>query len=238
MRVCGFVLLGFLAFGHLGPRPSLLAQTPDPHTGLHPLITREGVALAGLVLVMTAMGDQGLRGEFQEHRGNTSNSVAELGNALGDPRYLIPAFGGVYLMSQLTGDQTLGRAALHAGEAALLAGGLATALKFAIGRGRPGQSGDADGFRPFSGWNSFPSGHTTLAFAVATAIADETPDRWSDIALYGAAAATAFARVNDDRHWASDVLAGALVGHLSARWLSRRSRLTPGPGALGIKLEF
>lgn len=147
-------------------------------------------------------------------------------------------FGAGYLVGKLTGDETLSRAALHAGRAAIVAGGITTALKLSFGRSRPSQSEDADVFRPFGGWNSFPSGHTMLAFAVATAIAEETPDNWSGVALYGLATATAFARVNDDRHWTSDVLAGALVGHLSARWLSRRHGVRAGPGGLGITFEF
>jgi hypothetical protein len=68
---------------------------------------------------MTLVGDQGLRGEFQEHRGNTTNSVAAVGNALGDPRYLLPAFGTGYLVGQVIGDQALSRVALRAGGAAL-----------------------------------------------------------------------------------------------------------------------
>ena len=238
MRVRRFLLFTFLTLAH-APASSLGAQAPRrPPEPSHPLISGKQVLAAGLILTMTLVGDQGLRGEFQEHRGNTTNSIAEVGNAVGEPRYLLPASGAGYLVGQLIGDHGLSRAALHAGGAALVAGGLTTALKFAVGRSRPSQGDDADVFRPLSGWNSFPSGHTALAFAVATAIADETEDRWSDVALYGVAATTAFARVNDDRHWTSDVLAGALVGHLSARWLSRRHRLTAGPGALGITLEF
>jgi membrane-associated phospholipid phosphatase len=232
-------LLASLVLTNVVPPPPVVAQAvAHPQHPAYPLVSGEEAAVAGLVLVMALMGDQGLRGEVQEHRGNTTNSVAHIGNALGEPRYLLPAFGAGYFVGQLTGDRALSRVALRAGGAALLAGGITTALKLAVGRGRPSQGEDADVFRPFSGWNSFPSGHTTLAFAVATAIADETEDRWSDVAVYGVATATAFARLNDDRHWTSDVLVGALVGHLSARWLSRRYGLTTGPGVLGIKLEF
>lgn len=50
---------------------------------------------------------------------------------------------------------------------------------------------------------------------------------------------SAVARVINDRHWTSDVLAGALVGHLSARWLSRRPGLVMvQPGRIGISLSF
>lgn len=241
MRIRGFLLLACLSLPHLAPASSLVAQTsgyPQDLSSPSPLLSARQVVAAGLILAMTLVGDQGLRGEAQEHRGNTTNAVAQVGNALSEPRYLLPAVGAGYLVGKLTGDEALSRAALHAGRAAIVAGGIVTALKLGFGRSRPSQGEDADVFRPFSGWNSFPSGHTTLAFAVATAIAEETPDQWSDVALYGVATATAFARVNDDRHWTSDVLAGALVGHLSARWLSRRYGLTTGPGVLGITLEF
>ncbi len=43
------------------------------------------------------------------------------------------------------------------------------------------------------------------------------------------------ARVNDDRHWTSDVLTGGLLGHLSGKWVSRK--LGPVRGVVG-KIEF
>lgn len=47
------------------------------------------------------------------------------------------------------------------------------------------------------------------------------------------------ARVNDDRHWASDVLFGALIGHLSAKWVSKQmGPVRVMPGAVTVNLEF
>jgi membrane-associated phospholipid phosphatase len=194
---------------------------------------------AGLILLATLMADQGLRGEIQEHRGTTSNAMARVGNGFGEPRYVLPVIGAGLLAGQLTGQRLLTRVALRAGGAVAIAGGITTAIKLAIGRGRPKGDGDADLFQPLSGWNSFPSGHTAVAFAVATAIAEETRDPWSDAALYGAATITAVARLNDDRHWTSDVFAGALLGHLSARWLSRRQGgLSIQPAGVTMSLDF
>lgn len=221
----------------VAPCSSALGQSLHQPDSLRPLISGKQAVFAGLVLLAAGVSDEGLREEFLEHRGGTTNSVARIGNALGEPLYVIPAIGATYLVGRLSGDSGLSRLAWRAGRAALLASAVTTALKYTIGRTRPAD-GDSDHFRPFGGATSFPSGHTTLAFAMATVIADETSDGWSDPLVYGAATLTAFARVNDDRHWASDVLAGALVGHLSARWLSRRHRLAGGPGTLGISLEF
>lgn len=239
MAVRRLVLALCITLAPIAPSSAALGQSVQRPTGLRPLISGEQAAIAGLILLVTGMGDEGLRHEFQEHRSGGTNAVARVGNAIGDPVYVIPAIGVSFLAGQLTGNQNLTRLAGHAGRAALVASGVTTALKYTIGRIRPSRDGDSDLFRPFGGATSFPSGHTTLAFAMATVIADETHDGWSDPLVYGAATLTAFARVNDDRHWVSDVLAGALVGHLSARWFSRRQgSLTVAPQAVGLSLQF
>jgi membrane-associated phospholipid phosphatase len=211
----------------------------QPPLSQAPVLSGKSAAVAGFILAATLLADQGLRGEIQEYRGTTSNSVARVGNAFGDPFYVLPAIGAGLLAGQLTGQRSVTRVALRAGGAVAIAGGITTAAKYLIGRRRPRGDGDADLFRPLSGWNSFPSGHTAVAFAVATVIAEETGDSWSDAALYGAATLTALARLNDDRHWTSDVFVGALVGHLSARWLSRRQGgLRIQPAGVTMSLEF
>jgi membrane-associated phospholipid phosphatase len=234
MRTRGILLL--VGFTLALPDSRILAQGAR-HS--HPLISDRTAAAAGLILVATLLGDQGLRGELLEHRGPGTGSGVRLANGFGDPRYVLPALGAGFLVGEVIGSRGVRRAAVHAGEAAILAGGLVTAVKLTVGRRRPSGDGDADEFRPFSGWNSFPSGHTAVAFAVATALADETPGGWSDAALYGLAGLTAVARLSDDRHWTSDVFVGALVGHLSAKWLARRHGwLSIGPGAIATTLEF
>jgi membrane-associated phospholipid phosphatase len=203
------------------------------------VLSGKTAAVAGFVLAASLIADQSLRSRLQEYRGTTSNAVARVGNGFGEPRYVLPVIGAGVLVGQLTGQRSVTRVALRAGGAVAIAGGITTAVKLAIGRGRPQGDGDADLFRPLSGWSSFPSGHTAVAFALATTIAEETRDPWSDAALYGAATLTALARLNDDRHWTSDVFVGALVGHLSARWLSRRQGgLRIRPAGVTMSLEF
>lgn len=240
MRVRGLCLTITLTMAHLFPASSAVSQAVSrPHDLSRQLLSGRDAAAAGMILVAVFMSDEGLRAQAQAYRGEETNSIAQVGNAFGDPRFVLPALSATYLAGQLTGNRDIRRVALRAAGAAIVASGVTTALKYTIGRSRPAQSDDSDLFRPFSGRNGFPSGHTTLAFAVATAIADETQDRWSDVALYGAATWTAFARVSDDRHWTSDVLVGALIGHLSARWLSRRQRwLTVRAGGVAASFEF
>ena len=67
-------------------------------------------------------------------------------------------------------------------------------------------------------YNSYPSGHTATAFMCAQMLHKEygeTVSPWISVAGYGIAATTGLFRVIANRHWCSDVLAGAAVGIFS-----------------------
>jgi len=114
------------------------------------------------------------------------------------------------------------------------AGFSAAVLKTAAGRERPshldqpvGQErmvfhGPAMGMRraPFQ---SFPSGHTAGAFASATTLAAFYPP--ARAVFFGVATAAGVNRIVKHQHFLSDVVAGALVGHLVAVWLLSRRRV-------------
>lgn len=101
-------------------------------------------------------------------------------------------------------------------ERMMLSSGLSTGLmlstvyvvKYGIGRLRP------DG----STHNSFPSGHTAMAFTAATILHKEygvTHSPWWSVAGYTMATVTGISRALNNRHWLSDVVVGAGVGILS-----------------------
>lgn len=88
-------------------------------------------------------------------------------------------------------------------------------LKYAVARQRP------DG----SARNSFPSGHTATAFMTATMLNKEYGhlSPWIGIGAYSVAASTGLMRMANNKHWLSDILAGAGLGILSVEfgyWLS------------------
>ena len=106
---------------------------------------------------------------------------------------------------------------------ALLGGALYTVIKWTAGRQRPVVLIDPLAFNPFiNGWvgfldepnMSFPSGHTTLAFATAATLGI-CIKRWR-YAFYALATVVAVERVWENAHYVSDVIAGAGLGTLSA----------------------
>ncbi|QHS58691.1 phosphatase PAP2 family protein [Chitinophaga agri] len=70
-----------------------------------------------------------------------------------------------------------------------------------------------------STYNSFPSGHTSVAFMTAQFMWEEYKDvsPWYGVAGYAVASATGVLRIYNNRHWVSDVVAGAGLGILSTK---------------------
>jgi len=109
-------------------------------------------------------------------------------------------------------------------EAAGLGSVTAYALKFAVGRQGPDQTDSPNQW--FKGGSaSFPSWHSTAAFAVGGVLPESGNDdyRWVRRLLgYGLGAATSYERLKHDAHWLSDTVAGAALGIASARFAMNR----------------
>jgi membrane-associated phospholipid phosphatase len=113
-----------------------------------------------------------------------------------------------------------------------LALGLTYGLKYSVRRERPDRSSN----------DSFPSGHASETFASATVLARHA-GRKAAIPAYGVAGFVALSRMNQKRHWLSDVVFGAGVG-VAVGWNgSRHARgwavtpaLTPAGAAIMVSV--
>ena len=78
---------------------------------------------------------------------------------------------------------------------------------------------DANGNKPnVYSYTSFPSGHTMAAFAAATVYAMEYSNRKIvPVLAYSVATVVGLSRITENKHWASDVLIGGILGHLIGR---------------------
>ena len=116
--------------------------------------------------------------------------------------YVLDAFG-------VKGEHNFKDRTLILGGAYLIMGTTVLSLKHFISVERPDKTT----------WNSFPSGHTATAFMGAEFVYQEFKDVsiWYGVTAYCIAAGTGLFRMYNDRHWLTDVSAGAGFGILSTR---------------------
>jgi membrane-associated phospholipid phosphatase len=174
--------------------------------------------VAGVTGVFFVLDDD-INEEVQNSRSSTTDDISEFFEPFGNGAITIPVLAGIYLYGRFGENDKLERTALLATEGFLVSGLFSTVLKVSMGRHRPSKGNPADTFDgPSTSNKSFPSGHTTTAFAVATIVANE----YEHIPLiaplsYGIATMTGFSRLNDNKHWASDVVFGAALGYFTSK---------------------
>jgi membrane-associated phospholipid phosphatase len=144
-------------------------------------------------------------------------------NSLRDAAPTVAIVAGTGLYASFIDDQDGYRETWSLIEAGAFSGITAEALGYATGRVRP------DGTTLPNEWgkggDSFPSLHTTVAFAVGTVFAESGNDeyRWlRRIIGYGVASATAYVRVEENVHWLSDTVAGTALGIATAKFVLNR----------------
>jgi membrane-associated phospholipid phosphatase len=225
------------------------AQLDDPSGQSAPAAIRwwHGAAAAGGISLLMLL-DRSAETYFQDNRSNSSNDVAAVLRHVGQPEVYGTVTLGLLGAGLLSGNDEITRAGGRLAATLALAGGTATAMKLALGRPRPNESSDVDGFDPFSGQDAMPSGHTTVAFALATALSDDIHRPWATVGLYTVAAGVGWSRMNDNKHWLSDVAAGTVIGVSSAKLVNGHWRifnlhppavlLGPGHAALAWQLKF
>jgi len=157
-----------------------------------------------------------------------SYGISYWAEKFGNKNVLLPALALTYT-GGLIGDNSKLRNTVLLSLKSWGTANLVTALlKRSSGRLRPYMN---VGPRVWTGENnqgyrqSFPSGHTTYAWSVATVFATEYADqRWVPPLCYGLATLTGLGRMEGDLHWASDVLIGAAIGYYVGKSVSTLNR--------------
>lgn len=109
----------------------------------------------------------------------------------------------------------------------------ATSMKYIFQRARPAQLSPSDPYHwdgLFGRWqfDSFPSRHAVLSFAMAKVIASEYKETiWIPVLCYSLATMASVARVQNGKHWPSDVLIGAALGYGIGKFIHRSSKQPP-----------
>jgi len=136
----------------------------------------------------------------------------------GSGLYTIPALGILYGCGAIWKNDKAKAISLKGVEAFILSTISAQIIKQITHRHRPFQDDPPNPdlwegpFAPIT-YTSFPSGHSAVVFAVATVIGSAYKETiWVPVLCYSIAGMTALSRIYDNKHWASDVLFGSVLG--------------------------
>ncbi len=216
---------------------------------------RQWSVFAGVigVSVIAYVYDQEIYDFFQKNRTETTENISKyVIEPWGSGLYSLPLLAGVYLTG-IKNDHHR-NVALTGLKAFLLSGGAAGISKYIFHRHRPGDNDPPNPYLwegPFeftTDYTSFPSGHTTTAFAVASVLAHGYKNKiWVGLTSYTVATLVGLSRIHDGEHWATDVLAGAALGTFIGTTLSKinfsknsKIAINPKPirGGYGLSVAY
>jgi membrane-associated phospholipid phosphatase len=190
--------------------------------------TGQVIAAAGITagtVVLIAYGDKPIQQFFYRNQSDfIRNSSYYFFSPLGNGLISIPVLGAFYAGGAIWKNKKAKETGLKGLEAFVITAVITTTIKQVTHRHRPYQDTPPDPHNwdgPFSwdgpygpfGYNSFPSGHSSSIFAVATVIGLEYWDtKWVPAVSFGLAGVTSLYRLAVNDHWASDVLFGSALG--------------------------
>jgi undecaprenyl-diphosphatase len=190
--------------------------------------------LAGIAFAATSSRedspfDQDIEDSIHSHAGDRIRRLSNDFSRLGDASTGALLIGTAYGIGRFGRNERLSETASLSAEALLDAGVWITVLKTVAARARPTSQGEGDFFtyHPKSGQDtgSFPSGHAMGAFAVASVVSKQYPEkRWVSWVMYGTATLIGTSRVVLARHYPSDVVVGAVLGNSIGRMVVTRAR--------------
>lgn len=206
------------------------AQHPSDDTTKTFFVKRDllwsGVALAGTVGI--SVFDKRLEHWYQQSSIQGSSSRHNVVNDLTKVNETTLTGAAIlsYGIGRLTHSSTMADVALHTAESTVLTSAISQVIRGPVGRERPSISPDdqykfqfGKGFTNFNN-RSFPSLHSAVGFAAATAVSAEIHERnpnaswWVSPVAYTVAMVPGLTRLYLNQHWTSDVVSGAFVGAL------------------------
>jgi len=169
--------------------------------------------------------DKEINKNFNNGGIKSTNDIVKFGHFYGETNTTEYTVLGVAAVGIVFNDKKVMQLGLELYESYLIADNITGLLKYSIGRSRPYDEKGPYEFKMFDRPKRFcalPSGHSTLAFSMSTILASYTDNDYLKILIYTPAFITAFARIYENAHWASDVFLGAAIGHFVARFIVSR----------------
>jgi membrane-associated phospholipid phosphatase len=206
---------------------------------------RNFALITGGLAITVAFLDKPIRDAAQSNRSSSADNFFHDIEKFGTKTYALPVLIGFYAVGVGMDDYNAKTVALDGFSASVISGVVTSVFKGVSGRARPNTGLGPHHWNPGGGDQSFPSGHATGAFSVAAAIAAHYDNAWVATTAYTIASLVGVARIEQDAHWTSDVIAGGLIGGLIGHHLVEFNRtwrenhdLAPELGTDGRQLTF
>jgi hypothetical protein len=171
--------------------------------------------------------DKHISGAIGEDHSDISRVISDVGLYS-----MIGSVGVLGVSGWKTGDPHQREAAILSAEALGNSGVAVIATQLIAGRQRPLEGNrEGDFWKNNSVGSSFPSGHSSFSWALASVIAHEYPTSWVEFLTYGTATTVSITRVTGLRHFPADVAVGAVFGYFIGQHIFRshcRSGVSPG----------
>jgi membrane-associated phospholipid phosphatase len=214
--------------------PSIGQIFADTITDFRRLPSRESAIILGVGGLSAFAGHQADTRTSQTFSGFTSlRGAFGAGDTIGAATTQLAAAFATYSLGRATGNAKVGMLGADLMRAQLVSQGVTQAVKLSVGRTRP------DGTSM-----SFPSGHSASAFATATVLQRHLGWK-AGIPAYGVAAYVAASRIQNQRHYLSDVAFGAAIGIVAGRTVTighgnARFSVSPtaAPGGAGVNFTW
>ena len=165
---------------------------------------------------------------MRRNQSTFNKNVTRVAVEYGSGYFAVGLPAAMYISGLVLEEQWVRETAVLMGSTLLLTSAITTVGKIVIGRARPYTGFGNHEFKPFGAqadFMSFPSGHTTAAFALSAVLAARIKNPWASVGLYGAATAAAVSRMYTRDHWLSDVVFTAAyttaVAHSVVKWFER-----------------
>jgi len=193
----------------------------------------KGGLFAGGAVLASSLFDRPVDRLMAKHQdAGVTRAYGNVGKAT--PLVLAGAAGAAVLL----GDARMQNMGIIALESITGAAALSIATKHIVGRARPSENLGQWSRSADRSNTSFPSNHSTVAFAAITPFAQEYDAPW----LYSVAAIGSMGRTANRQHWVSDVVAGSMLGYAIGSWLWQAQRedtksrfaITPGVKQIGL----
>ena len=186
--------------------PSVKSLVTDTVTDFKNLPSKESATWLTLGLVGASLA-QSLDGTTSDAMSKSAGAdwVFARGELIGGAKFQLAGALATYGVGRLAGHTRMAEVGADLVRANIVAQAMTLGVKMAVRRGRP----DGTEF-------SFPSGHTSVSFAAATVL--QRHFGWTAGApAYAFASYVAASRIQDKRHFLSDVAFGAVIGIVAGR---------------------